>query len=133
DPQQQRRLQHRCRLGDPPPGPGRITGVQVNIKVAIIKIEMLYMKSLMRPLSQRLASEPARTLDVILTQPGDGPDKRPGRGHHVAVAALARLLEEDLAARVELGQASQVEQRPEAEDSGGVQLPDDARTPLAED
>src|SRR5262249_59481114 len=65
--------------------------------------------------------------------PGDGPDERPGGGDHVAIAALARLLEHVLAALAEFGEAPQVEQRPEAEDPGCVQLPDDPGAPLAED
>ena len=98
DPQQERRLQERLRFRDPPPGTGRIAGVRVDIKVPIIKIEMLDVKALMRPLSQRLTGEPPRALDVVLSQPDDGPDEGAGRGDHVTVAALARLVEDLLAA-----------------------------------
>ena len=110
DPQQERRLQERLGFGDPTPGGGRIAGVQVNIKAPIIKIEMLNVKALMRPLSQRLTGESARALDVVLSQADEGPDEGPGRGDHVAVAAVARLLEDVVAADAELGQAPQVEQ-----------------------
>ena len=103
NPQQERRLQERLGFSDPTPGGGRIAGVQVNIKTPIIKIEMLDVKTLMRPLSQRLTGEPARALDVVLSQADEGTDIGPRRGDHVAVAALARLLEDILAASAELG------------------------------
>ena len=110
DPQQERRLQERLGLGDPTPGGGRIAGVRVNIKTPVIKIEMLDVKTLMRPFSQRLTGEPACALDVVFSQADDGTDKGPGRGDHVAVAALACLVEDVLAAVAQLGQPPQVEQ-----------------------
>ncbi len=133
DPQQERRLQKRPGFRDPTPGGGRIAGVQVNVKTPIIEIEMLNVKTLMRPLTQRLPGEAARALDVVFTQADDASDEGPGRRDHVAVAAIVRPLKDVVAADAELGQAPQVEERPEAEDAGGVELPDDARASFLED
>ena len=95
---------------------------------------MLYMKALMRPVIRGLRRAKRRgALDVVFSQPDDGTDKGAGRRDHVAITALACLLEDAVAAHAELGQAPEVEQRPEAKDTGGVEFPDDARAPLTED
>ena len=81
---------------------GRIAGVQVNIKVPVIKVEMLDVKALMRPMSERLAGEIARPLDVVFTQP-DEPRQtgREWRPCNIAVLAPPGIF---LAAAAKLGQ-----------------------------
>ena len=110
DPQQERRLQKRLGFRDSTPGGVRIAGVQVNVKTPVIKIQMLDVKTLMRPVSQRLPGEAAGAFDVVLSQADDGADEGPGRRDHVTVAAIVRLLKDVLAADAELGQAPQVEE-----------------------